>query len=85
MKKIHHAILILIATICFTFSSTIMGAESQPSQTPTGWFRVDSDALGLQVWARATHKVGPLNLTSLQEPNVWAAGRIYGKRNQTLE
>ncbi|WP_437593142.1 hypothetical protein [Sorangium sp. So ce1000] len=35
----------------------------QPSQIPS-WFRFDADNLGLQLWAGASHQVGPLSLSS---------------------
>jgi hypothetical protein len=31
---------------------------------PAAWFRIDSDALGLQLWAGATNKVGPIDLAT---------------------
>ncbi|WP_437746363.1 hypothetical protein WME73_16200 [Sorangium sp. So ce302] len=35
----------------------------QASQIPS-WFRFDADSLGLQLWAGATHQVGPISLSS---------------------
>ncbi|WP_437900080.1 hypothetical protein [Sorangium sp. So ce124] len=37
--------------------------EPQASQIPS-WFRFDADSLGLQLWAGATHQVGPISLSS---------------------
>ncbi|WP_437947271.1 hypothetical protein WME98_41775 [Sorangium sp. So ce296] len=34
-----------------------------PSQIPS-WFRFDADNLGLQVWAGASHQLGPISLSS---------------------
>lgn len=40
-------------------------AENGEAKTPIpAWFRVDADNLGLQVWAGATHTVGPLSIAS---------------------
>ncbi|WP_437960035.1 hypothetical protein WME76_10580 [Sorangium sp. So ce119] len=40
-------------------------AEPNPEASPiASWFRFDADNYGLQVWAGASHKVGPLDLAS---------------------
>lgn len=36
---------------------------AEPSQIPS-WFRFDADNLGLQVWAGASHQLGPISLSS---------------------
>lgn len=64
MKKFQ-ALLVLVSLVFITFVGNAFGAEGESQPQTTGWFRVDSDALGLQVWAGGTHKVGPLNLASL--------------------
>lgn len=33
-------------------------AEEEEGSDPEGWFRIDSDGLGLQLWVGATHDVG---------------------------
>lgn len=32
--------------------------------SPTAWFRIDNDALGLQLWAGANNQVGPLDVAT---------------------
>jgi hypothetical protein len=53
------------------------GAESvdvpppaEPDRTPTGWFRVDTDALSTQIWFGATHPAGPVDIAS----NIYLVG-----------
>jgi hypothetical protein len=43
-----------------------MGPMPEPSRTTdvTGWFRIDDDKGGLQLWAGATHPIGDLSLAS---------------------
>ncbi len=36
---------------------------AEPSQIPS-WFRFDADNVGLQVWAGASHQLGPISLSS---------------------
>jgi hypothetical protein len=38
--------------------------EEEESSGTTGWFRIDSDNLGLQLWAGATHKVGGIGIAT---------------------
>jgi hypothetical protein len=38
-------------------------AEDEEEGIP-GWFRIDSDGLGLQLWVGATHSLGPVDLAS---------------------
>ncbi len=38
-------------------------AEAEEEGTP-GWFRLDSDGLGLQLWVGATHSLGPVDIAS---------------------
>ncbi|WP_433936032.1 hypothetical protein AB3662_15100 [Sorangium cellulosum] len=39
--------------------------EPQPEASPiASWFRFDMDNLGLQVWAGASHQLGPISLSS---------------------
>lgn len=39
-------------------------AEEEGGNDPAAWFRIDSDALGVQLWAGATNKVGPIDLAT---------------------
>jgi hypothetical protein len=38
-------------------------AEAEEDGIP-GWFRIDSDGLGLQLWVGATHSLGPVDIAS---------------------
>ncbi len=42
----------------------------QASQIPS-WFRFDADSLGLQLWAGATHQVGPISLRATSTSPRW--------------
>lgn len=39
-------------------------AEEEEASGTTGWFRIDSDNLGLQLWAGATHHIGGIGIAT---------------------
>jgi hypothetical protein len=68
----------LAAALCLSLAAPPpAGAESidQPPEPkaergPTGWFRVDTDALSTQLWFGATHPAGPIDIAS----NIYVVG-----------
>ncbi|WP_437878251.1 hypothetical protein [Sorangium sp. So ce513] len=40
------------------------GAPTEEASPIASWFRFDADNLGLQLWAGASHKIGPLDISS---------------------
>jgi hypothetical protein len=53
-------------------------APAEPSSIP-GWFRIDSDGLGLQLWAGATHSVGGIDIATDMYVGYDAAAGSYGE------
>lgn len=56
----------ILALSILTFAGNVFAeqpaeAEPEPDNTPSAWFRLDSDTLSLQVWAGATHSVSLAN------------------------
>lgn len=59
----------LVPVIALVVTTTgLAAAEEEPAVEedagPSAWFRIDSDALGVQLWAGATNKVGPIDLAT---------------------
>ncbi len=54
-------------------------AEEEGGGVP-GWFRLDSDGLGLQLWAGATHSIGSLDIASdIYVLDNFASGGSFGE------
>lgn len=53
-------------------------AAEEPAPIPS-WFRIDSDALGLQLWAGATHNVGGLAIATDMYVTAGYGGASYGE------
>ena len=53
-------------------------AAEEPASIP-GWFRIDSDGVGLQLWAGATHDVGGLALATDMYVTAGAGGLSIGE------
>lgn len=51
----------MIVGLSLLFAS---GAQAEEESEVPGWFRVDSDGLGLQLWFGATHSLGGLDIAS---------------------
>jgi hypothetical protein len=58
----------LAAVAVLLAASTAFAQDAKPAEPEDepipGWFRLDSDGLGLQLWAGATHSLGPVDLAT---------------------
>lgn len=54
-------------------------APAAEASSIPGWFRIDSDGLGLQLWAGATHSVGGLDIATDMYVGYDAAAGSYGE------
>jgi hypothetical protein len=47
-----------------SLSTVALAQEEAGGNDPSAWFRIDSDAYGVQLWAGATNKLGPIDLAT---------------------
>ena len=60
-------------------ASAAAPAEEEESSSVPGWFRIDSDAVGLQLWAGATHSLGGVDIATDMYVTAGPLGLSYGE------
>ena len=74
-KSIASSIICALLTIPSISFAEDVAAEEKEKEETAGWFRLDSDALGLQLWAGAVHSVGPVDIAS----NIYVNSESFGE------
>ena len=74
-KSIASSIICALLTIPSIAFAEDVAAKDKEEEETAGWFRLDSDALGLQLWAGAVHSVGPVDIAS----NIYVNSENFGE------